>query len=72
MAPEVLADGDVSTEADVWSFAVLVWELFAHGAAPYAGGTHHTHACMYALSLLLMMSQWLATILPQCWHLDAD
>ena len=35
MALESLVEDKYSTKSDVWSFAVLVWELFMYGQDPY-------------------------------------
>ena len=34
-APEALQDQRFSAQSDVWSFGVMVWEMFARGAVPY-------------------------------------
>eukprot|EP01119_Soliformovum_irregulare_P017099 TRINITY_DN502_c2_g1_i1.p1 TRINITY_DN502_c2_g1~~TRINITY_DN502_c2_g1_i1.p1 ORF type:complete len:788 (-),score=134.62 TRINITY_DN502_c2_g1_i1:13-2376(-) len=36
-APEALLFNRQSTAGDVWSFGVVVWEMYSHGANPYAG-----------------------------------
>ncbi|XP_022701492.1 tyrosine-protein kinase Fer-like isoform X3 [Varroa jacobsoni] len=36
-APEALHYGKYTSLCDVWSFGVLVWEVFSLGQAPYAG-----------------------------------
>jgi serine/threonine protein kinase len=72
VAPEAALTRHFSTRSDVWSFGIVMWEMFSYGATPYQGVTPkqvlqklHTgyrlekpHACPDAIYRLML----------DCWH----
>ena len=37
-AIECLQTEDFTLKSDVWSYGVVLWEVYTYGASPYAGG----------------------------------
>ena len=41
MPPEALLFGKFTTQSDVWSFGILMWEIYTFGHQPYTGLSNH-------------------------------
>lgn len=40
MSPESVIYGRFTLETDIWSFGVVLWEVFSYGKQPYYGHTN--------------------------------
>lgn len=37
MAPESIVYGRFTLESDIWSYGVVLWEIYSYGKQPYYG-----------------------------------
>ncbi|NXK86745.1 VGFR3 factor, partial [Formicarius rufipectus] len=75
MAPESIFDKVYTTQSDVWSFGVLLWEIFSLGASPYPGVQINEEFCQRLKDGTRMRAPEYATaeiyrIMLSCWHSD--
>ncbi|XP_066128520.1 vascular endothelial growth factor receptor 3 isoform X1 [Saccopteryx bilineata] len=75
MAPESIFDKVYTTQSDVWSFGVLLWEIFSLGASPYPGVQINEEFCQRLKEGTRMKAPELATpairrIMLSCWSGD--
>lgn len=73
MAPEVLRDGVISLEGDVYSFGILLWELLT-GDKPFHG-MPQTNILVSIVEgrrppLPVCTPNWFAKLIEECWHED--
>ncbi|XP_023569963.1 proto-oncogene tyrosine-protein kinase ROS [Octodon degus] len=76
MAPESLMDGIFTTQSDVWSFGILIWEILTLGHQPYPA-----HSNLDVLNYVQAggrlepprnCPQGLWNLMAQCWAQDPD
>ncbi|KAB0372923.1 hypothetical protein FD755_015676, partial [Muntiacus reevesi] len=75
MAPESIFDKIYSTKSDVWSYGVLLWEIFSLGGSPYPGVQMDEDFCSRLKDGMRMRAPEYATpeiyqIMLDCWHKD--
>lgn len=75
MAPESIFDKVYTTQSDVWSFGVLLWEIFSLGSSPYPGVQINEEFCQRLKEGTRMRAPELATpaichIMLNCWSGD--
>lgn len=70
-APEALNYGRYSSESDVWSFGILLWETFSLGVCPYPGMTNQQAREQvergYRMSAPQNCPEEIFTIMMKCW-----
>ncbi|XP_077354147.1 tyrosine-protein kinase transmembrane receptor ROR2 [Festucalex cinctus] len=71
MSPEALMYGKFSTDSDIWSYGVLLWETFSYGLQPYCGYSNHDVIEMVRSHQLLQCPDdcpvWIYTLMLECW-----
>ncbi|KAM9330391.1 vascular endothelial growth factor receptor 2 [Gastrophryne carolinensis] len=75
MAPETIFDRVYTTQSDVWSFGVLLWEIFSLGGSPYPGVQIGEDFCRRLKEGTRMRAPDYATVeiyqtMLDCWHGD--
>lgn len=72
MSPESLLFGRYAQDTDIWSFGILLWEIFNYGCTPYSGCTNPEVIQMIRDRQLLMIPdecpQRVYQLMLECWH----
>ncbi|XP_034048199.1 tyrosine-protein kinase transmembrane receptor ROR2 isoform X3 [Thalassophryne amazonica] len=71
MSPEAIMYGKFSTDSDIWSYGVLLWETFSYGLQPYCGYSNQDVIEMVRSHQLLPCPDdcpaWIYTLMLECW-----
>jgi len=72
MPPESILYGKFTTESDVWSFGVLLWEIYSFGLQPYYGYSNQEVIEMIRSRQLLPCPEdcpsRMYAFMVECWH----
>ena len=75
-APEVVEFGKYSELSDVWSFGIVVWEIYSYGKTPYAT-MNNTEAFEqvtkgYRLPQPADCPNEIYKLMRECWNIDVN
>ncbi|KAI3362262.1 hypothetical protein L3Q82_012228 [Scortum barcoo] len=72
MSPEAIMYGKFSTDSDIWSYGVLLWETFSYGLQPYCGYSNQDVIEMVRSHQPLPCPDdcpvWIYTLMLECWN----
>lgn len=75
-APEALNYGRYSSESDVWSYGILLWETFSLGVCPYPGMTNQQAREQvekgYRMSCPQRCPDDVYKVMQRCWQYNAE
>uniref|UniRef100_A0A8C0ERY5 non-specific protein-tyrosine kinase n=1 Tax=Bubo bubo TaxID=30461 RepID=A0A8C0ERY5_BUBBB len=75
-APEVFSYSNYSTKSDVWSFGVLMWEVFSEGKIPYENRTNGEVVeeinAGFRLYKPKLASKAIYEVMSHCWRMRKD
>lgn len=71
MSPEAIMNATFSIDSDIWSYGVLLWEIFSYGLQPYCGYSNQDVIEMVRDHQLLPCPDncpaWIYTLMYECW-----
>lgn len=74
MSPESVMYGKFTLESDIWSYGVVLWEIYNYGKQPYYGHTNEevVQLIMHGTMLTLPDScpPFVAKLIHSCWKVE--
>ncbi|XP_041914849.1 tyrosine-protein kinase transmembrane receptor ROR2 [Alosa alosa] len=71
MSPEAIVYGKFLTDSDIWSYGVVLWEIFSYGLQPYCGYSNQDVIEMVRNRQVLSCPDdcpaWIYTLMLECW-----
>lgn len=71
MPPESILYGKFTTESDVWSYGVVLWEIYSYGLQPYYGYNNQEVINMIRARKLLPCPEacpsYCYSLMVECW-----
>lgn len=72
MSPEAVAYGKCTIDSDIWSYGVVLWEIFSYGLQPYCGYSNQDVIEMIRNRQLLLCPDecpsWIYSLMLECWN----
>ncbi|XP_031215512.1 tyrosine-protein kinase transmembrane receptor ROR2 [Mastomys coucha] len=72
MSPEAVMYGKFSIDSDIWSYGVVLWEVFSYGLQPYCGYSNQDVVEMIRSRQVLPCPDdcpaWVYTLMIECWN----
>ncbi|KAH0628181.1 hypothetical protein JD844_009021 [Phrynosoma platyrhinos] len=72
MSPEAIMYGKFSIDSDIWSYGVVLWEIFSYGLQPYCGYSNQDVIEMIRNRQVLPCPDdcpaWMYSLMLECWN----
>uniref|UniRef100_A0ABK0L3K4 Receptor tyrosine kinase-like orphan receptor 2 n=1 Tax=Rattus norvegicus TaxID=10116 RepID=A0ABK0L3K4_RAT len=72
MSPEAVMYGKFSIDSDIWSYGVVLWEVFSYGLQPYCGYSNQDVVEMIRSRQVLPCPDdcpaWVYALMIECWN----
>uniref|UniRef100_A0A8C6EYA8 Receptor tyrosine kinase like orphan receptor 2 n=1 Tax=Marmota marmota marmota TaxID=9994 RepID=A0A8C6EYA8_MARMA len=72
MSPEAIMCGKFSIDSDIWSYGVVLWEVFSYGLQPYCGYSNQDVVEMIRNRQVLPCPDdcpaWVYALMIECWN----